>query len=743
VRTKSITNAGYNQLRWVVLLLAIAVILPTVCLLWFMSQVVRNERLAVKQKLTDVYTQRLQKLSTRLDELWSARIEIVERQTTAQRQPIKMFELLAGRDAGGGGSKICDSIIVFDSKRKLIYPLIGDGGRPEELSEEFDEAWSVEFAHEDFNTALNLYEQIAESFVDEYTRYSALMGQVRCLRKMGAIEKAVALCHKIAYGQFSEDISSSLISLSARARILLVEMKSGTEEGLKHSDMQDLMESAINYTPGSSYIFLPMGSQTRIFLLRKATEIVEESKWAGEFKQELSKAKELLLAEELAAAVLDRYYAGSVSEPWYEEDALKLVTLIRTTLNTIDEEVEWSWTEQLKQISAILDSLQSKQENTVKFEMPVSNTPYESWPEDSLFKLGLPEEAYGMYHSIGDKTYLLLQNADNFHLDLDLYGDALKDAGVSYRITDNFGSYACGLENPENAAFVMSPLGKFFPNWQIAIHFTDIDIFEKTAGKQAVLYMWAGLLAIVVMLAAGLLAARAVGRQIKTNKLKNDFIATVSHELKTPLASMRVLVDTLLEGNYRDQKQANEYLHLTSKENERLSRLIDNFLTFSRMERNKQAFNMAKTSPAEIAYDAVEAVKTKFDQSKCEFKMTIDDDLPDVRADRDAMVTVVVNLLDNACKYSFDEKKIELRAFSENGFVYFSVSDKGIGMSRRSIRKIFKRFYQADRSLSRHAEGCGLGLSITKFIVDAHKGTISVESKLGEGSTFTIRLNSV
>jgi signal transduction histidine kinase len=708
-----------------------------------MSRVVKNERLAVKQKLTDVYTQRLEKLGERIDELWSDRIDVVERQTTTQRQPVKMFELLAGRDKRAAGSNICDSIIIFDSNRKLNYPLIGDGGRPEELSEEFDEAWSVEFAHEDFNAALNLYEQIAESFVDEYTRYGALMGQIRCLRKMGAIEDAIALCRKIAYGQFSEDISSSLVSLSARARILLVEMKSGTEEGLKRSDMQDLMESAINYTPGSSYIFLPMGSQTRIFLLRKATEIVEESKWAEEFEEEVSKAKDLLLAEELAAAVLDRYYAGSASEPWYEEDAIKLVTLIRNSLNTIDEEVEWSWSEKLQNISDILDSLQSRQENMVKFEMPASNTPYESWPEDSLFKLGLPEEVYGMYHSVGDKTYLLLQNADNFHSDLDLCGDALKEAGVSYRVTDNFGSYACGLENPESAAFLMAPLGKFFPGWQVAVHFTDINIFEKTAGKQAVLYMWAGLLAIGVMIAAGLLAAQAVGRQIKTNKLKNDFIATVSHELKTPLASMRVLVDTLLEGNYRDEKQANEYLHLTSKENERLSRLIDNFLTFSRMERNKQAFNMVKASPAEIAHDAAEAVKTKFDQNKCDFNMIIDENLPNVLADHDAMVTVVVNLLDNACKYSFDEKKIELRAFHENGLVCFSVSDKGIGMARRSVKKIFKRFYQADRSLSRHAEGCGLGLSITKFIVDAHKGTISVESKPGEGSTFTVRLNSV
>src|SRR4030042_4811045 len=155
------------------------------------------------------------------------------------------------------------------------------------------------------------------------------------------------------------------------------------------------------------------------------------------------------------------------------------------------------------------------------------------------------------------------------------------------------------------------------------------------------------------MIAAGLLALQVIGRQIRLNKLKNDFIATVSHELKTPLASRRVLVDTLLEGNYKDQQQVREYLELTSKENTRLSRLIDNFLTFSRMERNKQAFEIVKTNPALIAHAAAEAVKTKFANRRCHFKLHIAEDLPYVMADRDAMVTVLVNLLDNEYKYSY------------------------------------------------------------------------------------------
>jgi signal transduction histidine kinase len=103
-------------------------------------------------------------------------------------------------------------------------------------------------------------------------------------------------------------------------------------------------------------------------------------------------------------------------------------------------------------------------------------------------------------------------------------------------------------------------------------------------------------------------------------------------------------------------------------------------------------------------------------------------------------VTVLVNLLDNAYKYSNSDKNIKLQVSADDSYVRFSVSDNGIGISRRNIKKIFKRFYQVDRSLARHTEGCGLGLSIAKFIVDAHKGTINVQSKPGLGSTFTVTL---
>ena len=316
MKTKGTIGTGYNQLRWVVLLLAIAVILPTVCLLWFMSQAVKNERLAVRQKLTDIYQQRLDILSKRVDDLWSARISSIERETAAKRQPVEIFDLLAGRDNGTGGSKICDAIIIYDSNGKLLYPVAGDDDYTGELPEEFNEAWRVEFTEEDFSLAIQLYAQIADSpIVDDYTRYSALLGNVRCLRKLGEIEEAVALCHEIAYGQTLESISSSSVALIARAKILLVKLKSQTQEGLRWSDLQNLIGSAINYTPGGGSDFLPMPSGTRIFLLRKTLEIVEESQWAEELKPQVLRAKELLSAEELAAAVLTGIIPGRYRKP--------------------------------------------------------------------------------------------------------------------------------------------------------------------------------------------------------------------------------------------------------------------------------------------------------------------------------------------------------------------------------------------------------------------------------------------
>jgi signal transduction histidine kinase len=295
-----------------------------------------------------------------------------------------------------------------------------------------------------------------------------------------------------------------------------------------------------------------------------------------------------------------------------------------------------------------------------------------------------------------------------------------------------------GAEPSLPPALVSLSLGKYLDGWRLTLHVDDRSLFDAAADKQIVAYLWTGVLVIVVIVIVAGLIAGAIRRQMRLTRLKNDLVATVSHELKTPLSSMRLLVDTLLDDERFDEGKTREYLQLIAKENARLSHLIDNFLTFSRMQRNKRGFNMAETEAAAIANTAVEAVGEKFNAAQCRLDVEVAPGLPRIVADTGALVTVVINLLDNAYKYTEDDKRITLRTYANGAYVCFEVGDNGIGLSRRAAKRVFDRFYQADQRLSRGGSGCGLGLSIVQFIVTAHGGSVSVDSEPGKGSTFTV-----
>jgi signal transduction histidine kinase len=363
----------------------------------------------------------------------------------------------------------------------------------------------------------------------------------------------------------------------------------------------------------------------------------------------------------------------------------------------------------------------------------------------SVFILDATKQLYGQYKVLSDHVMLKINDRQKMeHIFAD-YIQKIESLPAKCRIYDENGNFVAGSDDTDAVYKFTTQLElehDYLHGWSAEIFVND-SAFKIAADRQIAVYMWTGILVAGLILLSGLFAAQAVRKQVKINKLKNDFIATVTHELKTPLASMRILADTLIEKNYTNEKTPDEYLHLISKENERLSRLIDNFLSFSRMERNKCAFEMAKVSPVEIANTAAQSMQTKFKNRNVSFDLTVTKPINMVYADRDAMITVLVNLLDNACKYSNGDKQIRLNVFHKNGSVCFSVADNGLGIPKRLQRKIFSRFYQVDRSLARKAEGCGLGLSIVKFIIDAHNGKIEVESKVGKGSTFTVTLTAI
>jgi signal transduction histidine kinase len=278
------------------------------------------------------------------------------------------------------------------------------------------------------------------------------------------------------------------------------------------------------------------------------------------------------------------------------------------------------------------------------------------------------------------------------------------------------------------------------PGRSLVLTLSNPNFFEDSSRRQTLLYTLAGLITIAVVAVLAAAIALFVRRQLRLAQLKNDLAAVVTHELRTPLASIRLLVDTLLEGSADDPHQRTEYLSLIAQENERLSRLIENFLTFSQLQRNRQRLVLRETPADDLIERAIAATGGKLQQSGCQFSREGCSDLPNICVDPDAIVMVLLNLLDNAVKFTGDEKAIRLTSAAENGFVEFAVSDNGIGMTPAASRRAFERFYQADTRLSRSHGGCGLGLSLVRSIVDAHGGTIEVESAVDEGTTFTVRL---
>jgi len=673
VKSKGKFGSSYGQLWWVILLLAIAVILPTVCLLWFMTEAVENERFAVRQKLINTYQGRLDDVAKQIDQMFSKR-RIALNERLARAWTYEVFEALVIEDG-------YDGLLLYGDEGKLIYPVLSaSAGVSGELSEEFSGPWQLEFEKRDFAQAAKAYEQRADSN-NIPTRFAALIGKSRCLAKLDRPDEAIETCKQVAFSPLEQQADSATLVLIANARLLLAKFlkREGKQPALFKQTLENL--ASVVYATNQSGSALP--ADNNLFIAQKILEMMQTEKSLLERQTGfiVKRLRKLAVAEQRSISIAEYFPVAEALADW----------------------------------------------QTGRFR-----------------RLQAGKEAiYGLYQMAGDKASLLLLTRENIASVLNIHEKFFKDSEVTYRLLDDSGRLVAGVEKPESKPFVAAAVGEHFPGWKAALYFKEGDLFEKTARRQVAIYTWAGVLVIGLILVVGGFAGQVVGRQMRLNRLKNDFIATVSHELKTPLSSMRVLVDTLLQGRYRDTKQAEEYLRLTARENERLSRLIDNFLTFSRMERNKQAFDIVRVGPVEIAGEAAGAVQTKLGQDKCKFEVSIEENLPDILADKDALVTVLVNLLDNAYKYSYDEKHIILRVFAEGDYVCFEVTDNGIGMSRRAARKVFNRFYQVDRTLTRRTEGCGLGLSIVKFIVEAHKGTISVESKPGKGSTFIVKISRV
>jgi pentatricopeptide repeat protein len=288
-------------------------------------------------------------------------------------------------------------------------------------------------------------------------------------------------------------------------------------------------------------------------------------------------------------------------------------------------------------------------------------------------------------------------------------------------------------QRPDNAI----SLGEGFVDTQVV---WPAGRFAPPRGVPGVLYAAVLILTIGATLLASYLLLRDVNREVQMAEMRSHFVASVSHELKTPLTAIRMFAETLVMGRAGGEPQTSEYLRTIVNESERLSRLVDNVLDFSRIEQGNKVYRMQPTCLADVVRSAARTMQYPLSQLGFTLAVSIEENIPPLQANADALEQAILNLLANAMKYSGNARQIEMHLGRSGGEAFIDIVDHGLGISHEDQSRIFEKFYRVRSAETDPIAGTGLGLTLALHIVEAHKGQVRVASEMGRGSTFSVRI---
>jgi len=280
------------------------------------------------------------------------------------------------------------------------------------------------------------------------------------------------------------------------------------------------------------------------------------------------------------------------------------------------------------------------------------------------------------------------------------------------------------------------------PLWLLPHHqlfvYTKEGTIESSVRQRARTNIWLMIgMDIVILLVIGLVF-RNLRRELQLAQYKSDFVSNVSHELRTPLALIRMFAETLELKRVPSESKKEEYYRIIRQESERLTGIVNKILTFSELDSGKNPFALKRESLCEIIEEVMYTYEYHLRQKGFSWKIDLPQNIPPLDLDRDAISEALVNLIDNAVKYSREQKHIEVYVHKQKKEVGLSVKDRGMGIDAAHQKAIFDKFFRISQGDIYEVQGTGLGLSLVQDIMKAHQGRISLESEKGKGSTFTL-----
>ena len=348
--------------------------------------------------------------------------------------------------------------------------------------------------------------------------------------------------------------------------------------------------------------------------------------------------------------------------------------------------------------------------------------------------------AYAAKTTVDDRSYYVAAKLDLKLITKEWIPEEVEAVAGKQRIAilDEVARSVYGEPQGPTPFLYEASFGKTLYAWRVQISPKNVAELRKQAEQERLL----GVLLIpvsTVIIAMGLAVVfLAVRAERRASQLKSDFIANVSHELKTPLSLIRMFGELIATGKHKGEASAREYAGIITRESERLAHLIDNVLDFARLERGKASYSFAEGRLDEVVERALDVCRYRLDKEKMKLGTDIEPALPAVRMDEDAMTLVLLNLVDNAVKYAGEGGEVSVRLSRAPGGVALSVRDRGPGISADDQQRIFERFYRANNARMRNVRGSGIGLSLVKHIAEAHGGRVELTSAPGRGATFTV-----
>jgi signal transduction histidine kinase len=307
-------------------------------------------------------------------------------------------------------------------------------------------------------------------------------------------------------------------------------------------------------------------------------------------------------------------------------------------------------------------------------------------------------------------------------------------------VNDEEGEPVIANEVTEETAEAWAGFDFIFQRWRLIARLRQMTE-AQWARRNFIINLWLWGLMTLFLIGGIAMTLRTASRAVKLSRMKSDFVSNVSHELRTPLASIRVFGEFFKLGRVKDEAKAREYGEYIESESRRLTQIINNILDFSRIESGQKSYHFLPADISEVVADTLKMFEVTLKQRDFEIDFEgSNGSLPLLEIDADAITQALLNLLDNAVKYSGSSKSIKVRLAREEGSIAISVADRGVGIPGDEHERIFERFHRVGTGLVHDVKGSGLGLAIVKHVVTAHGGHVTVQSEPGRGSTFTVRL---